>query len=272
MQKTKLMLAVLGSLCAMPVLAQVAAVTQHKEGVHVTPASAHTVTGNVGLVSNYIFRGITQTSGKPAVQGGMDYAHASGFYAGLWGSNVSWIADSGTVASGMVPVELDTYLGYKGGIVEDVTYDVGAVRYNYMGMYTPKTGFAKADTAEVYAALSYKFLSAKYSHSVLNQFLTVPDTKNTNYIELNANYTIPDTTYTLIGHVGKQTYNGAAGTGANTATYTDYKVGAAKDFSGYVVTAAYTTTDAKDGGFYTYADKGGNWGGGMAAVSVTRAF
>ena len=110
---------------------------------------------------------------------------------------------------------------------------------------------------------------------MLDQFLTVPMARGTNYIELNANYTIPDTTYTLIAHVGKQTYKGdyeawldASGT---PATYSDYKVGVAKDFSGYVVTVSYTNTNAKEGGFYTFADKGGNWGRGMTAVSLTHS-
>ena len=260
MQKSKLLVAVLGALCAMPVMAADA------------PASPHTVTSNVGFTSNYVFRGIAQTSGNPAIQGGMDYAHASGLYAGVWGSNVSWIADSATVATGSVTLEMDTYLGFKKNITDDVAYDVGYVRYNYVGKYTSAAGYAPADTAELYAAISYKFLTAKYSHSTLNQFLTVYDTKDTNYLEINANYAVPDTSYTVSGHVGKQTYMGAAGSGATTATYTDYKVGVAKDISGYVVALSYTSTDAKDGGFYTYANYGGNWGRAMTAVSLTHAF
>src|SRR5512140_3616978 len=57
------------------------------------PASPHTVTGNVGITSQYVFRGLTQTDGKPAVQGGFDYAHSSGLYAGTWLSNISWFTD-----------------------------------------------------------------------------------------------------------------------------------------------------------------------------------
>ena len=52
-------------------------------------ASPHTLTGNVGLFSSYRFRGIDQTAGKPALQGGFDYSHASGIYVGNWNSNVS---------------------------------------------------------------------------------------------------------------------------------------------------------------------------------------
>lgn len=263
MQKTKLLVAVLGALGALPVFAADA------------PAE-HTFTSNVGFVSNYVFRGIAQNSTNPAVQGGFDYTHSSGLYAGVWGSNVSWIADSGAVATGSVTMEFDTYFGYKGSLTPDVGYDVGAVRYNYLGDYTATPGLAKADTAEIYAAISYLFLTAKYSYSVMDGFLTVPGAKGTNYIELNANYTIPDTTYTLIGHVGKQTYKGdaadlldAAGT---PASYSDYKVGVSKDISGYALGLSYTSTDAKDGGFYTWPGKGGNWGKGMTAVSLTHSF
>ena len=53
------------------------------------PASPHTFTGNVAVVSDYRFRGISQTYLEPAIQGGFDYSHASGFYFGNWNSSVS---------------------------------------------------------------------------------------------------------------------------------------------------------------------------------------
>ncbi len=58
------------------------------------PASPHTFTGNVGIFSQYIFRGLTQTNGYPALQGGFDYGHESGFYVGTWGSNISWLREN----------------------------------------------------------------------------------------------------------------------------------------------------------------------------------
>src|SRR5262245_2069147 len=64
------------------------------------PASPHTITGNVGLFSQYIFRGLTQTNEELALQGGFDYAHSGGFYAGTWGSNVSVLRDSGAYSAG----------------------------------------------------------------------------------------------------------------------------------------------------------------------------
>ncbi|NOU00852.1 MAG: hypothetical protein HOO95_04660 [Gallionella sp.] len=229
------------------------------------PASPHTITSNVGLVTDYIFRGIAQTSHKPAIQGGMDYSHTSGLYAGVWGSNVSWIGDSGAVATGSVTMELDTYAGFRNAITPDISYDVGYIRFNYLGDYTPAVGFAKADTHEAYGSLSYKFLSAKYSYS-LGDFLTVKDAKGTSYVEINASYPLADAGVTLGAHAGKQTFKPSS---ASIYTYTDYKLSASKDFSGYVVGLAYSSTNA--GPAWTYAT-GGKWGKGVAALSLTHSF
>lgn len=235
-------------------------------------ASPHTVSANVGFTTDYIFRGIAQTSHNPAVQGGVDYSHASGLYAGVWGSNVSWIADSGAVATGSVTMELDTYFGFRNSFAEDFTYDVGFIRYNYLGNYTENAagGFAKADTDEVYGAIGYKWLTAKYSYA-LGQFLTVPGASGTNYLELNASVPVGDSGFTVGAHVGKQTYKGAAAAAfANSPTYTDYKLSVSKDIGGYVVALSYTDTNATP--FYTYPANGGDWGKATAALSVTHAF
>lgn len=238
-------------------------------------AAVSPITANVGLTTDYIFRGIAQTSHNPAIQGGIDYLHSSGFYAGVWGSNVSWIADSGAIAagSGNTTMELDSYLGFKNAFAEDFNYDVGFIRYNYLGKYTPAVGFAKADTDEIYGAIGYKWLTAKYSYG-LGNFLTVPGAKGTTYIELNASYPIADSGFTVAAHVGKQTYKGtAAATAAaagNTPTYSDYKLGVTKDIGGYVFGLAYTSTNASP--FYTYPAAGGKWGKGTAALSLTHSF
>lgn len=230
-------------------------------------------TANVGFTTDYIFRGIAQNSHNAAVQGGIDYAHSSGFYAGIWGSNVSWIADSGAIATGSSTMELDTYLGFRNSFAEDFNYDVGYVRYNYLGKYTPTVGFAKADTDEIYGAIGYKWFTAKYSYG-LGKFLTVPDAKGTNYLELNANVPVGESGITVGAHVGKQTYKGTtaslAAAAGITPTYTDYKLSVAKDFSGYVLTLAYTSTNASP--FYTWPLTGGNWGKGTAALTLTHSF
>ncbi len=245
--------------------------TEHKEGIHAIPASDHTFTANAGLASNYVFRGISQTVDKPALQGGFDYAHASGFYAGIWGSNVSWIIGSG--ATGDAGLELDTYAGFKSSFAGDFSYDVGFVRYNYPGSYTPPATYAKADTDEVYGAIGYKWLSAKYSRA-LGQFLTVPGASGTSYLEANASYPVGDSGVTLGAHYGKQTYKGAfadsLAAAGNTATYSDYKLGVTKDFSGYVLGLAYSNTNARKGGYYTYNAK--NWGRDAVVLSLSHSF
>ncbi|MDP2134647.1 MAG: TorF family putative porin, partial [Sulfuritalea sp.] len=123
------------------------------------PASPHTFTGNVGFATEYLYRGIAQTRGKPALQGGFDYAHASGLYAGVWGSNISWIGDA--VAGASASLEIDVYGGYKGSLGGDFGYDIGVLTYNYPG--TGKTVTAvqelKQDTTEVFGALSWKWLT-----------------------------------------------------------------------------------------------------------------
>ena len=139
MQKSKLLVALLGTLAAMPAMAD-------------SPFSA-----NIALTTDYLFRGMTQTGHKPALQGGFDYAGPSGIYAGVWGSNISWIQDTGMAAS--ASVELDTYLGISNSFATDFTYDVGFLRYNYPGTYFP--GVASANTNELYGAIGYKWVTLK---------------------------------------------------------------------------------------------------------------
>jgi uncharacterized protein (TIGR02001 family) len=235
MRKTLISIAVLATLGASAnVMAQAAAPA--------APASPHTFTGNVTLASEYLYRGIAQTRGKPAIQGGFDYAHSSGFYAGVWGSSISWIGDA--VAGASANVEIDVYGGYKGTISGDFGYDVGVLTYNYPGTGKP-TGAAKPDTVEVYGALSWKWLSAKYSHTTGSLFgWTKPDgtkTKGSGYLEFNAAYDLGNG-WGLTGHVGHQKVKGLSD-----ASYSDYKIGVTKDLGVGVVGLAYSDTNAKDG-------------------------
>ncbi|OGT23301.1 MAG: hypothetical protein A2342_10215 [Gallionellales bacterium RIFOXYB12_FULL_54_9] len=242
----------------------------------VAPASPHTFTSNVGLVSDYLYRGISQTGGKPAIQGGFDYAHSSGFYAGVWGSSISWISDGGLASN--AGLELDTYLGFKNSFADDFSYDVGFLRYNYpTGSYVNPipANFAKADTNEVYGALGYKWLTAKYSYSLGDTF-AVSQAKGTSYLELNASYPIADTGITLGAHCGKQTYKGISTANLVAAsadpTYSDYKLSASKDFSGFVLGLAYSKTNASTlpGAYYKILNK--DLGKGTVVLSLTRAF
>lgn len=82
-----------------------------------------TATANINLVSQYRFRGIDQTWGKPAVQGGADLSLANGVYAGVWASNVSGNSYPGG------SLELDYYAGYNGKINDDFSWTAGGYGY-----------------------------------------------------------------------------------------------------------------------------------------------
>lgn len=195
-------------------------------------ASPHTFAGNVTLATDYAFRGISQTNEKPAIQGGFDYSHASGFYLGIWGSNVSWLADLGGGISSSV--ELDVYGGYKGAISEDLGYDVGVLAYRYPGTYP--TGFTDADTVELYGALTWKMLTLKYSRATTDLF-GVPDSDGSGYLELNASFDLGDG-WSATAHVGKQRVKNLSA-----ADYSDWKIGIAKALPVGTLGLAYTDTD-----------------------------
>lgn len=218
------------------------------------PASPHTFTYNVGLFSQYIFRGLTQTGEELALQGGVDYSHASGFYAGAWASNISWLEDAGPAGASAYDnssLELDIYGGYRNTIGETgIGYDIGLLQYIYPGDNN-NNWIEDAETTEIYGALSWKFLQAKYSHIVSDDAWGTKDGQGTYYAELNANYGIGETGFTINAHVGRQEFDGdsVAGPGGNNDklySYTDWKLGVTKSFSnGVNVGGYYTDTNAK---------------------------
>jgi uncharacterized protein (TIGR02001 family) len=250
-------------------------------------SSPHTITGNVGFYSQYIFRGNTQTNKDPALQGGLDYAHSSGFYLGTWASNISWLTDSPT-ATGYTSssLEWDFYGGYRGSLGKtDFGYDVGLLYYYYPGTSNTAaqrfpTGIGEANTLEVYGALSWKWLSAKYSYSVDNKTFGVTDSKGTWYLDLTANFPVTDK-LNLIGHYGMQEFDGTGGTcGAGVsndtcASFKDWKVGATytlpKDFTvGGYFTGTDMTTAQKS--FYTNGSDSRFLGKDTVTVFVSKTF
>ena len=140
------------------------------------------ITGNAAVVSDYNWRGISQTSQDPALQGGIDYAHESGFYAGAWGSNV----DFGDCCD--ENVEVDLYTGFRGG--DAVTWDVGFIYYWYPGA-------EDIDFPEIYVGLGYEWLSGKVSYS--NDFGNSGESAF--YYEANASYDLP-ANFGITGHLG----------------------------------------------------------------------
>ncbi len=230
------------------------------------PPPPYTIATNFGIYSQYVFRGLTQTDAKPAFQGGFDLTTTSGFYAGTWGSNISWLHDAGVVSHG-ASLEWDLYGGYRYAINDDFGLDGGVLYYYYPGSYL--SGVTSPDTTELYLSGSWKWASLKYSHAVSNLF-GIPDSHNSWYLDLSANYPLTDS-LTLNAHVGRQEYKGSVGGIGNSdnLNYTDWKLGLTYAMNGWNFGAYYTDTNARDAG-YTLA--GRNIGKATGTVFVQRTF
>jgi uncharacterized protein (TIGR02001 family) len=248
MVKSLISLAVLGALVTPTVFAAEAAKEE----------SNWSLTTNMGYVSDYRARGVSQTWRKEAIQGGLDLTHSSGFYLGAFGSNVT--PNTYPKAN----VELDLYAGYNGTVaaVEGLGYTAGVIGYFYPNgnwnkytvagseagiSQTPRGG--RWDTYEANAGISYKWLSAKASVTLGDWYGAekstgwTKSTNGTTYLELNAAVPTPLDDLTLIGHVGRLNVNGEldananftsdgggsapsfSTSGATNPDYTDYKVG-----------------------------------------------
>ncbi len=287
---TRIAFATLSALIGIPAAAQTAA-------PEATPATTpeHTLTANISLASSYRFRGIDQTFGKPALQGGFDYAHSSGFYLGNWNSNVN--SGAGFPDGNL---EMDFYGGYK-TTFGDFGLDLGAIAYYYPGSQGKVLGTGASSGAvtnkELYIGGSWKFVSLKYFYSLDDYFSlrgwdsagnsTGKSTKGTGYLDLSLNYDLGDG-WGINAHVGrlnlKQGYKG---------DYTDWKLGVTKDVAGWVFAASYIDTNAAGScsgassyQFYCFTNKNSesssgtletgshkkDAGRGIAVVSVSRTF
>jgi uncharacterized protein (TIGR02001 family) len=207
---------------------------------------------NVGAVTDYRYRGISQTRLKPAIQGGIDYSNG-GLYLGTWASNIKWIKDAG----GDDSVELDLYGGYKGEITKGLGYDVGLLTYQYPGNKLA----VSANTTEIYGALSYSVATLKVSHSVSNLF-GFDNSKSSDYVDLSASFDL-GSGFSLVPHVG---YQKVANNGD--FSYTDYSLTLGKDFgNGFSLSAALIGAHTKDvGGTYSYISPDGKNLGKAALV------
>jgi len=265
MRKSLLTVAVLSALASQVAFADEAA----------APAAAPTPTwtfpSTIGVVSDYIWRGQTQTWGNPAVQAGIEVDHASGAYAGIWGSNVSskWLPNA--------TLEMDLSAGYRNTFATDFKYDLGAVY-----VYYPDGNFNKAsggggghqyqgsplNTLELYGSLGWKWFTVKagftptkfYGWNVDNSGTPTAgganhggnfadttagvkkggSTNGSAYYMASASYDLP-MALNIAGEVGRQTIADSTG-----LDWTWYKVGATKSFdgtlAGWSVNAFYTGT------------------------------
>jgi uncharacterized protein (TIGR02001 family) len=217
------------------------------------PEPDYTLSFNVGVVTDYRYRGISQSRLKPALQGGADFAHSSGFYLGTWASTIKWIKDGG----GDAKVEVDLYGGYKFN-AGPVAMDVGVLRY----LYPSSSLGVNPDTTEIYAAGTWGPATLKYSHAVTNLF-GFADSKGSGYLDLSATFDLGNG-WSVVPHIGHQKVknNGAF-------SYTDYSVTVAKDLgNGLVASLAVVDTDNNN----YLAPNGKNLGKAGAVLGLKYSF
>jgi uncharacterized protein (TIGR02001 family) len=207
------------SVFALGVLSAVAAVPA-------VNAADTTLSWNLGVVNDYRFRGVSQSNKDPAVQGGIDFAHKSGFYLGTWASSI----DFGTTDP-KADVEVDVYGGYKW--TAGLDWDVGVIHYAYPG----------SDSAldwpftEVYLGAGYGPFSVKYYHTGDYTGVT---SESAYYAVASANFELGGG-FTLGLSAGKSAGDAFKVGGVDTS-YTDYKIGISKEFAGIGFNLAYVDT------------------------------
>jgi uncharacterized protein (TIGR02001 family) len=241
------------------------------------PASPHSLTFNLGLYSEYMFRGVALSDG-PALQGGIDYGHSSGFYAGTWWSNIDKnftghddARDPTLDSSGGNKLETDWYVGFAH------TFDSG-FGINLLGNYyyypdredsiaaTGGKGGNKQDSFEASIGVSYEFLTFTHYQVLTNYYGASADftrngkknTKNATYDELKFNFKIPVADMNLLAKLGYQHTPNLLGSQA------DVMIGLNRDFSlpglgkpieGFNAGAYYTDTfNVKDEAYYNTTD------------------
>jgi uncharacterized protein (TIGR02001 family) len=244
------------------------------------------ITANVTVTNDYRYRGISQSNFQPAIQGGFDYAHESGFYIGNWNSSISWITDQwGPANNGPIksaPIEMDFYAGFKKELIAPgFATDIGVLQYYY-----PITGvintasFKNFNTTEIYAAQNFTagpvagFLKFSYAATTLFGFY---GSTGSTYTDLTLNYDTGIWGITANAHVGYQYFAGTSATAgvsnSSLYTYTDWKLGLTKDFGGGLsLSAAYVDTNAKKAN-YTYINTSSkSLGSAGAVVALTKTF
>jgi uncharacterized protein (TIGR02001 family) len=234
---------------ALPSLAQTVAAA---------PEPEYSITGNLGLFSDYRFRGISQTNKNAAIQGGFDFAMKNGFYLGNWNSNIDSAGFAGS------NIEMDFYGGYKATFGE-FGVDVGVIYYYYPGSEPT------VDNTEIYVGGSWGPIAVKYYYAV-SDFFSLPDSKGSNYIILSASHDFGGG-FGINGSIGYQSLKGGAAitqiNGSVVSDITDYKIGGTYDLDGWIFGLSYVTTNRDIAG-WTSPQK--NISNGTGVLSVSKSF
>lgn len=204
----------------------------------VTVAQAE-VTGNLGLTTDYRFRGVSQSQNAPAVQGGVDYTHSSGFYVGNWNSSVS--SQMYTQGSG---IESDLYAGWKKDIYKGLTLDVGSYNYFYPRATTTANTGSNFDTYEGFVGLGYGPVSVKYNRTLGNGYFGTANARGTEYWQADLAQPLGSSKISLLAHVGRTDVSNSSN-----LNYTDWNVGLGYDLQGWNFAAKYYTNTSEGSGF-----------------------
>lgn len=230
-------------------------------------APASPLTASVAVVSDYLFRGVSQTHGSPALQGTVQYAFSNGFYVGAFASNITWVKDYTNKGN----LEVDLFGGYKGNFTPDLTYDLGLIGYSYPDHGTATAFGQNPTTSEAYFSLGYKEFSAKYSHVLSTHFISWyngngsdDNTRGSGYLEANWAHDLGEG-WGVSAHLGHQKVNNLS-----IANYTDFNVGVTKDVGFGVVGLTASTTNAKGSTGEPYNWPNGNFAAGVGSTSSFR--
>ncbi|MFA0810362.1 TorF family putative porin [Microbulbifer epialgicus] len=184
---------------------------------------------NVGLLTDYRFRGISQTDGRPAIQGGVDLDFGNGFYVGTWASQVDF--DYG---SDETDYEQDFYGGYTAELNDSVSFDVGYIYYAYHGSDRDE------DYQEIYGSLSFSDLTLGFAYS--DDYWAESGAFYYPYAEYS--FSLP-AEINLDVHLGLNLFDEEVFL-YEADSYFDYSVSLSKDYGGLNLSAALVGTDVSD--------------------------
>ena len=200
--------------------------------------SAVTVTGNVALVTDYRFRGLSQSSGDPAVQGSININHSSGFYVGVWSSSLDFSSLSAATTKIYGNQEVDIYGGWTGAVASGLTADVGLLYYAYPGGHVGQAEFFEpyaSLTAAIGPATAKLGVAYAWKQQALN--FNGGGKDDSLYIYTDINSGIPNTPISVSAHLGY----------ADGALSPKYATGASTKYAGgldYSIGASYNITKA----------------------------
>jgi len=212
-------------------LAAIMATSAHAE--EADAPSDVTISGGATVITDYRFRGISQSNVRPAIQGTVTISHKSGFYGSVWGSSIDdYIADNST--------ELDLIAGYKRNIGQS-TIDVGVTYYYY-----PNSTFQFSDFYEVYGSLSHTLGPVTGKVGVIyapkQQALSLDgiNKEDSLYVSADLSTGIPQTPISVNAHVGHSFERSYLTFGQK---YTDWSVGATYTWRNLSLGVSYVDTD-----------------------------